>query len=124
MIPLGLFSASEKGVFAHTERKHPIYFEFPYSKEDDIKISLPLGWEVGSLPRPQNEGAGSAVLYTLKADKDGSTLHVNRKMKIDLLLVKSDLYPALRNFFEVVRTGDEQQAVVQPIGSRSTSAGK
>ncbi len=121
MLPVGLFTAAEKGVFAHTQRTHPMYFQYPYSKEDDLKIALPLGWQVGSLPAAQNEGEGSAVHYSLKAEKDGSTVHINRKMKLDLVFVKAELYPAVRSFFEIVRTGDEQQAVLQPIAG-TTSA--
>lgn len=119
MLPIGIFTAGEKNVFAHTERKHPIYFEFPFSKEDDVTITLPLGWEVGSLPPAQNEG-GNPVLYSFKAEKNGSTLHLNRKLKIELLLLDTKFYGALRNFFQVVRTGDEQQAVLQPIGARAS----
>jgi len=33
---------------------------------------------------------------------------------MDLLLVDQKLYPTLRNFFQVVRSGDEQQIVLQP----------
>jgi hypothetical protein len=29
-------------------------------------------------------------------------------------MVEVKLYPTLRNFFQVVRTGDEQQVVLQP----------
>ncbi len=118
MLPTGLFTAAEKNVFAHTERIHPIYFEFPFSKEDDVTIALPLGWEVSSVPPEQNEG-GNPVLYSFKAEKDGGSLHFSRKLRVDLLVVNTKYYPALRNFFQVVRTGDEQQAVLRTIDSRA-----
>jgi hypothetical protein len=118
MLPTGIFTANEKNVFVHTERTHPIYFEFPFSREDYITITLPLGWEVSSLPPAQNED-GKAVLYYFKAEKDGGTLRLTRKLRVNLMLVETKFYPAVRNFFQVVRTGDEQQAVLQPIGSHA-----
>jgi hypothetical protein len=123
MLPTGVFTAAEKGVFAHTERKHPIYFNYPFAKEDNLTIALPLGWEIGSLPPPQKETVGP-VLYSLKADKDGSTLHVTRKLSVNLLLVDPKYYPALRDFFQVVRAGDEQQAILQPIGGNASRAAR
>ena len=118
LLPIGIFTASEKNVFTHAERVHPIYFEFPFSREDDITIALPLGLEVGSLPPAQTEGRGP-VLYSFQAEKDNAILHLTRKLRVDLLLLDSKYYPALRQFFQAVRTGDEQQAVLQPIGSQT-----
>jgi len=119
LLPVGIFSANEKRVFEHAERVHPIYFEFPSQKEDDVTISLPLGWEASSLPPAHNQDAKAAV-YILKAENDKGTLHLSRKLNLDLLLLDQKSYPALRNFFQVVRTGDEGQIVLQPIGATAS----
>ena len=116
-MPVGIFSATEKNVFDHTERVHPIYFEFPSEKIDDVTISLPLGWQVSSLPTAQDKDS-KVVRYVLKAESDKSTVHLNRQLSVDLLLLEPKYYPALRNFFQLVRTGDEEQVVLQPIGAR------
>ena len=119
LLPVGIFSANEKRVFEHAERVHPIYFEFPSQKEDDVTISLPLGWEASNLPPAQNQDAKAAV-YMLKAENDKGTLHLSRKLNLDLLFLDQKSYPALRNFFQVVRTGDEEQIVLQPIGATAS----
>jgi hypothetical protein len=119
LFPVGIFSADEKRVFEHTERVHPIYFEFPSQKEDDVTVSLPLGWEVGSLPLAQNQDAKAAV-YTLKAENDKGSLHLSRKLNLDLILLDQKYYATLRNFFQGVRTGDEEQIVLQPIGATAS----
>jgi hypothetical protein len=120
LLPVGIFSATEKNVFDHTERVHPIYFEFPSEKMDDVTISLPLGWQVSSLPTAQDKDS-KVVRYVLKAESDKSTVHLNRQLSVDLLLLESKYYPALRNFFQLVRTGDEEQVVLQPIGARASN---
>jgi hypothetical protein len=119
LLPVGLFSAPEKHIFEHTNRVHPIYFEFPLEKVDDITIDLPLGWQVQSLPAPQNQD-GHVVAYNLKAEKDVNSLHLTRKVTVDFLMIDAKYYLALRNFFQVVRTGDEEQIVLQP-GTASAS---
>jgi len=118
-LPVGIFTATEKRIFEHANRVYPIYFEFPFEKADDVTIDLPLGWQVQSLPQPQNQD-GHIVTYSLKAEKDASSLHLTRKITVDFLLIDSKYYGALRNFFQVVRTGDEEQIVLQP-GTASAS---
>jgi hypothetical protein len=113
LVPMGLFSATEKHVFEHANRVHPIYFEYPFEKIDEVTIDLPLAWKVSSLPAPQNQDA-KAVLYVMKAEDNKGTLHVTRRLRVDLVMVDPKSYPVLRSFFQVVRSGDDQQVVLQP----------
>lgn len=115
MLPVGIFSATEKNVFEHANRVYPIYFEFPFEKDDDITVTLPLGWKVSSLPQPAALDRQAAI-YSLKAEKVENGLHLTRKLSIEMLLVDTKYYTALRNFFQVVRTGDDEQVVLEPIG--------
>lgn len=119
VIPVGVFTAIEKHVFEHANRVHPVYIEYPYEKDDDVTIELPEGWQVSSVPPPQTED-GHIVTYSLMTDRHGSTLHTTRKLTWDFLLIEAKYYPALRNFFQTVRIGDDQQIVLQ---SAAASAG-
>jgi len=113
LLPVGLFSAPEKRLFDHTDRVHPVYFEFPFQRTDDISIDLPLGWQISTVPQPQALDA-KAVTYNLDAKNDKGTLHLNRTLNVDILLLPQDKYSNLRKIFQIVRTGDEQQVILQP----------
>jgi len=113
MIPAAIFTAAEKGVFEHANRVQPIYFAYPYETADDINIELPLGWQVSSVPTPQDQN-GKVVAYSLKVEQSPGTLRSTRKLTIDVLLVQQKYYTALRNFFQAVRNGDGVQIVLQP----------
>ena len=119
LLPVGIFSTPEKHVFEHTNRVQPLYFEFPFEKVDDVTIDLPLGWQVQTLPPPQKQD-GHVVVYNLEAEKDATSVHLSRRLTVDLMLLDVKYYMALRNFFQVVRTGDEEQIVLQP-GTASAS---
>jgi hypothetical protein len=54
------------------------------------------------------------IAYTLKTENSKGTLHLARTFNVDFLQLETKYYTALRNFFQVVRTGDEQQIVLQP----------
>jgi hypothetical protein len=113
LLPVGIFSAGEKHVFEHAERVHPIYFDFPSQKEDDVTIALPSGWQVSGLPAAQNQDE-KAVVYTLKAESSQGTVHLSRRLALDLMLVDLKYYASLRDFFQLVRTGDDEQIILQP----------
>jgi len=113
LMPVGLFSSAEKQVFDHAARNYAVYFQYPYEKDDVVSVELPLGWKLGSLPAPQNQDAKAAV-YILKAEDKNGALQVTRTLRSDLFMVPKESYPVLRQFFQVVRTGDEEQIILQP----------
>lgn len=113
LMPVGLFSVPEKHICEHAGRVHPLYFHYAAQKVDDITIDLPLGWQVSSLPQAQNNDL-KVVAYTLKVEDKKGTLHFERRVRSDLISLEQKYYPALRSFYEGVRTADEQQIVLQP----------
>jgi hypothetical protein len=113
LLPAGIFCSTEKHMFEHANRVNPVYFQFPFLKTDDVTVELPAGWKVESLPKPEDQDA-KAAQYTLKVEEKPSAVHVTRTLRSDLFLVQKDLYPALRNFYLMVRSGDEKQIVLQP----------
>ncbi len=120
LMPVGLFGAPEKHVCEHSTRTHPLYFHYASEKLDDVRIDLPLGWQVGSLPQPKTED-GKVILYSLKVDNDKGALHLERRLRRDLISLEQKYYPALRSFYQIVRSGDEQQIVLQPGTSAATN---
>jgi len=100
-------------LFDHAERVHPIYFAFPFQRVDDVTIELPLGWQILNVPAPQKND-GHVVVYTSKAEINKGTLELHRVLNVDIMIMEAQYYPALRDFFQVVRTADEQQVMLQP----------
>jgi hypothetical protein len=120
LIPAGVFTAGERKTFEHANRVNPIYVHYPHEKVDDVTIELPAGWQVGTLPPPQVQN-GHVVTYTLKAENDQNTLHLTRKLTMDFLLLDQKYYTSLRTFFQLVRTGDDQQIVLLPAASAASN---
>ena len=121
LLPVGLFSAPEKHLFDHSDRVHPIYFQFPFDRADDISIDLPLGWQISTIPKPEKLDA-KAITYELEAKNDKGTLHLNRALNVDILLLPVTDYPKLRQIFQIVRTVDEQQVILLPGGTTASAS--
>jgi len=120
VVPIGVFTSAEKRIFEHANRVHPIYFEYPFEKADDVTIELPSGWRISSVPNAQSQN-GHVVVYNLKVEDNKGTLHLTRQLSIDVLILEQKYYTALRNFFQVVRSGDEEQIVLQPGTAAATN---
>jgi hypothetical protein len=118
-IPAGVFTAFEKHVFERENRIHPIYVDYPYEKEDDVTIELPAGWKVESVP-PSKTIDGHVLIYSVKVENNQTTLRLTRKLTWKFLLLDQKYYTPLRNFFQNVRTEDDQQILLQP--SAATAA--
>jgi hypothetical protein len=61
------------------------------------------------------------VVYSLKAEGARTSVHITRKLSTDILLLEQKYYPALRNFYERVRTGDEEQVLLLPGGTTASN---
>jgi hypothetical protein len=120
LLPVGFFTVHEKQIFEHASRVHPIYFEYPYQKVDDVSVELPAGWKVGSIPAPKNTD-GHVVAYNLTVERGDGSVHVVRKLNVDFLILDPKYYGSLRNFFQVVRTGDEEQVLLQPATASASN---
>jgi len=113
LVPVGLFGGGEKHMFEHAARVHPIYFSFPYVHSDEAVIELPPGWKVASVPKPRI-GDMKVVKYSMSTAAGANTLTLNRELVVDFVLVQSKFYTSLRDFYQQMRAGDEEQAVVTP----------
>ena len=120
LLPTGFFVAPEKHMFEHASRVYPIYFSYPYRKVDDVSVQLPLAWQLTAVPKPFDDNAKAAE-YSLKIDEDKGVLHVHRELRSDLVMVPVDVYPVLRNFYQVVKTQDDQQLILQPAKAAASN---
>ena len=111
LLPVGLFGGSEKHLFESSHRIHPIYIDFPYSDSDEVIIAPPAGTVVAELPKAQRDDE-KRCLYDLTSEKKDGDLRLKRTLMVDLPVLKPEYYPAVRKFFETVRSGDDQQVVL------------
>jgi hypothetical protein len=111
LLPVGLFGAGEKHTFEHFSRVHPLYFIFPYERKDDVTIELPPGWQVSSVPKPREADLKVAV-YRMDSRAEANTLRLKRDLTFDAVLIEKKHYQQIRDFFQTVRAGDEDQAIV------------
>jgi hypothetical protein len=113
LVRAGVFANEDDHTFEHGTRVQPMYFDFPYQHSDDVAIELPAGTKVASTPKPQKVAAPNSLYsFDLSTEVTGNIIHVKRDISINMLLVDAKYYPLLRDFYQSVRAGDEEQIVV------------
>lgn len=112
LLPVGIFHLHGQYPFASTRRTNPVYFEYPWESYEDVKVVLPPGMQMESLPAASKVDRGATV-YQSSAEKQGSVLQLKRTLKMAAYYVAPERYPVLRQFYEQVRAGDEQQVVLK-----------
>jgi Domain of Unknown Function with PDB structure (DUF3857) len=113
LMPVGLFGGSEKHMFEHSARVHPLYFTFPYQHTDEVVIELPPGWQVASVPKPSTADIKVAT-YNSSVQTTGGTLTMKRELALKTVFIQQKFYTQVRDFYQAVRAGDEDQIVITP----------
>lgn len=111
LLPSFLFDVKQLDAFKHAERKYPVYFAYPYAEIDAVNITLPPGYKVESLP-VKNKITPEFASYQSIAQQAGAKLNLQRMLVIGGIFFSLDHYPELKDFFNKVQAGDEQQAVL------------
>ena len=121
-MPVALFGALEKHLFEHASRTQPLYFANPYEQDDDVTIRLPPGLGATVLPAPRDVDL-KAFVYKLRVESASDSVHVTRQMKVENVLIPVKFYTQIREFFQTVRTADEDAIVLAanaPAGAHWT----
>jgi hypothetical protein len=111
LIPAFLFQLKQNQAFAHTQRKYPVYFPYPFTDTDSVTIKVPAGLTLESIP-PQQDAKLPYARYQNVSQFDGTQLVTQRQLAFNGIYFDVDKYSELKSFFGKVQTGDEQQAVL------------
>jgi len=109
----GFFEYGTNPLFSGDTRKYNIYFEFPWSEDDEIEIELPKNFEADSVDSPGvvNEAKGIGSL-NIKIDlaKETNVLKYNRQFYFGKgnILFPATAYKPLKLLFDSFHKADTQ----------------
>ena len=116
MIPLDLLAVNETAMFPHSERVNHIFLNYPFRKIDDVAITLPPAMSVETLPQSEDVKLAYAVCHAERSQK-GDQISSTRDLALADMAIPVSEYKQLKNFFDKVKSVDEEQAVLR--GSQS-----
>jgi hypothetical protein len=104
--------------FSSNQRKHKVYFQYPWTEIDEVEIKLPDGYELEGLENPQPIDAAPVSKHELSitTSSDKRTLICNRKFffggKGGILYDVKD-YPTLKQLFDRFHDADNQTFILK-----------
>ena len=111
LLPSAFFSSAQSALFGHARRDNPVDLRYPEIERDSVVIGLPPGLNTESLPRdteiPLPKNADYAIQYK---PKDGTYAYARRFILANTLYSAAE-YPTLRDFYQKIKSKDEEQAV-------------
>jgi hypothetical protein len=107
-----LFQARQADAFKQQERRYPVYFPYAFEEDDNIKMRVPPGFSMESVPQTQSANIGFAG-YRCESRFDAGQFSTQRVLKMNGIFFRIERYSQVRDFFSKVQSGDEQQAVLQ-----------
>ena len=118
ILPMSLIQSQVVRSFTAQQRVNDVYFHFPYQEQDDTSIQLPLGYKVESFPKVQSV-PGGAIQYSINGNTQGGTVHLTRKLIVNGIDFPVKYYQTVRTIFDVVKTGDANDMVLEASTSAS-----
>ncbi len=113
LVPATIFQAYQVASFETAKRSNPVYFSFPYEETDDVKLHVPAGFKIETIPASKKVSPGAAVSYDLSAAQEQAAIEVKRHLAVGGCLYSAQSYGAFRAFFDTVKSDDESQIVLQ-----------
>jgi uncharacterized protein DUF3857/transglutaminase superfamily protein len=106
--------------FPVSERKHSIYFDYPWSEEDQVSFGLPPGFAVETvqLPGDINVGTNSHHHLEMTVANDARTVQCRRSFMFggeSAILIPVDRYSLLKQFFDLVHERDAFAVALKPV---------
>ena len=112
LTPALLFSTIKSGVFNNVVRRYPVVFSYPFTEEDEVRITLPEGYTMDTLPYRRKSSLPYAG-YEVSSTQEGNDLITRRKLHVDAISLPAEKYFELQDFFPIVLKGDGGGAVLQ-----------
>lgn len=111
-----LFLARRENPFKAEKREYPVDFSFPYQDKYTISITIPQGFEIESIPAPQQLSMEKNLgTFALNISATGNKLQVLCTFDINQAIVGPEDYPMLQSFFKKMIEKQNEKIVLKKI---------
>jgi hypothetical protein len=123
IMPLNVFEHGAPAVFASESRKYSIYFDYAWTEQDDIEITLPDGFTLDLCSAPEDVGDTKKILganYRIRYAAEERKIIYGRTFALGgngTTACKAVSYPALKGLFDEIQHADEHTLVLQPVAA-------
>jgi len=116
------FQKGEGPIFTTSQRKHAIYFHYPWKEENEVIIELPKGFTLDNAdaPAPFNVDRVGAYAVKVQSLNDGQALRLQRSFFFGgggSILFPSQAYESLKKVFDLLHERDNHTITLKQAAS-------
>ncbi len=122
------FERGRGALFTSADRKNMVYFNYPWSEQDDVEFELPTGFALDNADAPAPFAAGAICKYdvALAVTKDRRQLVYRRKFFFggggNGLLFPATSYPQLKLLFDMLHKSDDHTITLKQGAATETTS--
>ncbi len=111
-IPLNKLNAFEQVPKVVEKRIHPVNIKTAYKEEDSYTITIPLDYNVESIPNKNINLESEFGKYQVDIEVSNSTIKYKRVLEIYAVELPAEKYNELRDFYKAIAKADNMKAVI------------
>lgn len=121
-----IFQHGLQPLFSGSERRYPVYFEYPWSEEDSVTIDLPAGFSLDNADAPQAYSAGKLGEYKpiLSTTADKRQVIYQRNFFFggqDTIVFPVTSYSRLKAFFDSIHQSDNHTVTLKQAATTASA---
>ena len=120
--PGDLFEANSKAAFPNEKRDIPVYFHYPNTTLDAVRVKFPSNFSVESSPANAKYQYKDLAAYTEQATSAPGSVTVRRDYVLGSILFFPKEYSDLRGFYSRMETQDQGSVVLETVPAKSNGA--
>jgi transglutaminase-like putative cysteine protease len=106
-----VFQAHARPRYTSTDRRHPVYYRYPWTELDTVRVRLPAGWKVEGADHVEPlsaEGVSDYAAAVMVSDDQKHVLYVRRfRLGMDgSIFFPTQFYPGVKKLFDGIQTRD------------------
>jgi hypothetical protein len=113
ILPGDIFETNSKPTFPHEKREEPVFFEYPHSVLDAVRVKFPASLGLESLPAGEQLPLQKFAAYVLKTETTPTSFTVRRELDLGNIFYKTEEYPDLHTFYKQLETKDQEPVVLK-----------
>ena len=122
LYPGDIFEANSRAAFPNEKRDIPVYFDYPSSTSDAVRVKYPPNFNVESSPANAKYQFKDLAAYTEAATSAPGSLTVRRDYALGSILYFPKEYSDLRSFYSKMETQDQGSVVLETVAAKSSGA--
>ena len=121
ILPADVFLAETVSTFPHEKRELPVYFSYPQTIVDAVRIKFPATMSLEATPTETKVKFQDVGMYSMTAKPAADSITVQRSYLFNTVLILNKDYSDLRNFYSQMETKDKESVVLK-VAPQSASA--